>query len=162
MSNQTKKILLLGHFHVGKTSLIKRFVQNSFSEEYITSIGVTIEKKTIEIKGQNLTFIIWDVAGEVSIDRTPPNYLLGCEGIIYVFDLSRPSTWQNMQEQYDKIQSKFPFEPIKIVGNKSDLLRKKEIEEVVSKLTLNVDFLCSAKTGQNVEELFQDLGLSML
>ena len=99
MSNQTKKILLLGHFHVGKTSLIKRFVQNSFSEEYITSIGVTIEKKTIEIKGQNLTFIIWDVAGEVSIDRTPPNYLLGCEGIIYVFDLSRPSTWENLQEQ---------------------------------------------------------------
>ena len=162
MNRLAKKVLLIGHFNVGKTSLIKRFVKNSFSEDYITSIGVTIEKKEIIIQGKEMTFIIWDIAGEVTIDKTPKSYLMGLHGLIYVFDLTRESTWANMGEQISKIEEMFPIAPFKIIGNKSDLLRKKEIDKILTKIPVKCDIISSAKTGENVEEMFEELGLSML
>lgn len=162
MSKLAKKVLLIGHFNVGKSSLIKRFVKNSFSEDYITSIGVTIEKKEIIIKGENMTFIIWDIAGEVTIDKTPKSYLMGLHGLIYVFDLTRESTWSNMEEQIGKIQEMFPIAPFKIIGNKKDLLREKEVEKILGQLPIDCDFTSSAKTGENVEKMFEELGISMM
>lgn len=161
MNNKSKKVLLVGHFNVGKTSLIKRFVKNSFSEEYITSIGVTIEKKEIIIEGENITLIIWDIAGEVTIKRTPKSYLMGLHGLIYVFDLTREVTWQNMAEQVNDIQDMFPFAPFKIVGNKKDLIKPKDLKEILEDLPVKCDYTSSAKTGENVEKMFQDLGLDM-
>ncbi|MBL4709035.1 MAG: GTP-binding protein [Flavobacteriales bacterium] len=162
MNKQSKKVLLVGHFNVGKTSLIKKFVKNSFSEDYITTIGVTIEKKEIIIKGEHMTFIIWDIAGEVTIKKTPKSYLLGLHGLIYVFDLARESTWQNMQEQVDDIKEMFPVAPFKIIGNKKDLLKPKEVEKILELLPVKCDFTSSAKTGENVERIFEELGLAML
>lgn len=161
MNNKSKKVLLVGHFNVGKTSLIKRFVNNSFSEEYITSIGVTIEKKEIIIEGENMTIIIWDIAGEVTIKKTPKSYLMGLHGLIYVFDLTRESTWLNMEEQVTDIQEMFPTAPFKIVGNKKDLVRSKELDRVLRELPVPCDYTSSAKTGENVEQMFHDLGLEM-
>ena len=162
MSKLSKKVLLVGHFNVGKTSLIKKFVKNSFSEDYITSIGVTIEKKEIIIEGENMTFIIWDIAGEVTVKKTPKSYLIGLHGLIYVFDLTRESTWLNMEEQINDIQEMFPLAPFKIVGNKKDLLKTKDLNKIVAELPVNCDITSSAKTGENVEEMFHALGLEMI
>ena len=87
----SKKIVLIGHFGVGKTSLIRRFVQNTFSEEYKVTIGVHISKKTIEVTDkESISLIIWDLEGQDDIKKTRSSYLLGTHGFIYVFDLSRP------------------------------------------------------------------------
>lgn len=162
MNRVSKKVLLVGHFHVGKTSLIRKFIKNSFSEDYITSIGVTIEKKEITLDGMEMIMIIWDIAGEVSIKKTPQSYMLGLHGLIYVFDLTRESTWSNIDQQINDIRELFPFTPLKVIGNKKDLLQENEIEKILTELPIECDFTSSAKTGENVEDMFIDLAQDML
>lgn len=157
MELQSKKIVLLGHLNVGKTSLVRRFVFNKFSEEYISTIGVNINKKIIDIDPEIVTLIIWDLEGQSTVEDIPESYLIGSEGFIYVFDLNRQSTWENLPEQIELLKNKYPLVPFKIVGNKHDLVDGETINRI--KGTLNgLDFaLSSAKTGENVEALFEDL-----
>ncbi len=157
MIRKSKKIVLAGHFNVGKTSLIKQFVHSIFSEAYLSTIGVNIEKKEVTIDDTQLNMIIWEVAGEESIDKTPRSYLLGTHGVIYVFDLTRESTWLNIKEQLERIQQILPGVPIKVIGNKNDLVPPKEIEHIVQSLPVECHYTSSAKTGENIEALFLDL-----
>ena len=93
----SKKIVIIGHFGVGKTSLIRRFVENTFSEDYQVTIGVHISKKTIEIPEQeSISLIIWDLEGQDDLKKTRSSYLLGTNGFIYVFDSSKPLTFENL------------------------------------------------------------------
>ena len=87
-----KKILLVGDFGVGKSSLVERFVHNRFSHEYQSTIGVVISKKTLSIENTELKLMIWDVAGSREISEVPASYYLGCAGILFVFDLTRKET----------------------------------------------------------------------
>lgn len=72
----SKKIILTGNFSVGKTSLFNRFINEQFDDKYITTIGVKVNKKTIEIDGEEIALVLWDVAGEVSQDKVPTSYFL--------------------------------------------------------------------------------------
>ncbi|HEB62465.1 MAG TPA: GTP-binding protein, partial [Bacteroidetes bacterium] len=126
----SKKVILAGSFGVGKTSLFSRFLYNTFSEKYMTTIGVKVDKKVMDINGRKLTMIIWDIAGEVSQTKVPTNYLLGASGIIYVFDLSRPSTFTNMEEDIQYLNKMLEGALIKIVGNKKDLLSEEELAAI--------------------------------
>ena len=155
----SKKIVLLGHFGVGKSSLIRRFVENIFTEDYKVTIGVHISKKTIEIsKGEHtVTLIIWDLEGHDDIKKTRSSYLLGTHGFIYVFDLSRPTTFENLNSEVAFLKDNYIDTPIKVVGNKLDLVNKaylKQYEDVFKPL---VDFFTSAKSGSKVESLFSKL-----
>ena len=87
-----KKICMLGSFAVGKSSLVRRFVENMFSEKYMTTIGVKIEKKIIDLKNQSLTLVIWDIAGENGFHQIQGTYLRGMSGYILVADKTRTST----------------------------------------------------------------------
>ena len=77
MSTVSKKIILIGNIGVGKTSLIQRFVHQKFSEEYLSTIGVKVDKKMVQINNRLLSMLIWDVAGDASQKNLNPNYLLG-------------------------------------------------------------------------------------
>ncbi|HHH50525.1 MAG TPA: GTP-binding protein [Saprospiraceae bacterium] len=158
----SKKIILAGSFGVGKTSLFSRFLYNTFSEKYLTTIGVKVDKKVVDIDGRKLTMIIWDVAGEVSQTKVPINYLLGSSGIIYVFDLSRPITYTNMEEDIEYLNKTLPGALIKIVGNKKDLLSQEELTNTQKNIPLQSDIFTSAKTGENVEELFHNIGKALI
>ena len=96
MSGIQKKILLVGDFGVGKTSLVDRFVHNRFAEEYKSTIGVVVSKKELQIDGKDLKFLIWDVAGERDMSEVPASYYLGCSGVLFVFDLTRAETWSGI------------------------------------------------------------------
>lgn len=157
----TKKVILLGKFGVGKTSLISRFVNNHFSEQYLTTIGVKIDKKEVEIDGTILSMIIWDIAGESSQTKVPSNYKLGSHGILFVFDVTRPSSYDQMQTELELIREMMPDVPIKILANKADLIADESLNDLTSSFDQDI-LLCSAKTGQNVEEAFYQLGLKML
>src|SRR5215211_7084781 len=89
-----KKICMLGGFSVGKTSLVKRFVESVFSETYLTTVGVKIDKKTVDLGERAVNLILWDVAGEddISAVRMSYYYLRGCAGYVLVADGTRPST----------------------------------------------------------------------
>lgn len=158
----SKKVILLGHFGVGKTSLVKRFVYSKFSEEYLTTIGVKIDKKEVEVGERLVNMIIWDIEGGAIQSKLPKSYFLGANGIIYVFDLSRPSTYANIAEELSFFQTLLPKASVQIVGNKHDLLDDIELKEVKEELKDQFHHLSSAKTGENVDLMFQNLGELML
>lgn len=158
----SKKVIITGSFGVGKTSLFNQFVYSKFDDKYLTTIGVKVDKKVIEVGNQQLTMLLWDIAGEISQDKVPNSYFLGTSGIIYVFDLTRPITAQNLQSDLEYLKKLVPGVNIKIVGNKKDLVSKENINDYIAKTNVSYDYLTSAKTGDQVEELFQALGHDLL
>lgn len=153
----SKKIILTGNFSVGKTSLFNRFINEQFDDKYITTIGVKVNKKTVEIDGEEIALVLWDVAGEVTQDKVPTSYFLGSHGIIYVFDLTRPTTWANIAQDVEYLQGILPLAVLRIVGNKKDLISEESLEAVKSRIQVPWDILTSAKTGENVESLFVEI-----
>src|ERR1700737_1110144 len=85
-----KKICMLGGFWVGKTSLVKRFVASVFSETYLTTVGVKIDKKTVDLSDRIVNLILWDLAGEDDISSLRMSYLRGSAGYVRVPDGARP------------------------------------------------------------------------
>ncbi len=162
MKSISKKIILTGSFCVGKTSLISRFVYQRFPFNYQTTLGVRIDKKLVETGDVNVNMIIWDIGGEQTQARVPESYYLGSSGVIYVFDLSRPSSFYNMANDVEFIRKKLPKSPIIIVGNKVDLLDERTLEEVKSILPIEPDFYTSARVGNNVEDVFLKLAQAMI
>ncbi|XMO87183.1 Rab family GTPase [Algibacter sp. AS12] len=159
----SKKIVLIGHFGVGKTSLIRRFVENTFSEDYKVTIGVHISKKTIEIaEDESVSFIIWDLEGQDDIKKTRVSYLLGTHAFIYVFDLSRPSTFENLKNEVKYLHENYSKTPLKVVGNKVDLVNKEYLAQYNGKFDDLVDLFVSAKNGSRVESLFSKLAKELM
>src|SRR6476661_2941267 len=87
-----KKICMIGGFSVGKTSLVRRYVQSIFSEAYLTTVGVKIDKKTVELTDRTVNLILWDLAGEDDIGSLRMTYLRGASGYVLVADGTRRST----------------------------------------------------------------------
>ncbi len=158
----SKKVILLGNFGVGKTSLVRQYVFRKFSDDYMTTIGVRIDKKMVAVNGQEVSMIIWDVAGESTHQKIPNSYKLGAHGIIYVIDVLRPSTYLSIEKEISSLEDLLPNVPIVKVANKIDLLTEKERIEIVNNLPLNDYILCSAKNGSNVEVAFNKLAESLI
>ena len=87
-----KKVCLLGTSGVGKTSLVARYVDDSFSDKYLTSVGVAIKKKTVTVDGTEVTQVIWDLAGDDDFQRLEASYLRGTSGYLLVADGTRRVT----------------------------------------------------------------------
>lgn len=157
-----KKIILTGNFGVGKTSLFHQFIYSQFSEKYLTTIGVKVDKKTVLINGREVVLMIWDIAGEITQDKIPRSYFLGASAIIYVFDVKRPSTYQYLESDLEFLSSKLPDVMVKVVGNKVDLLQEGEQPALENNIGIPVDAFTSAKTGENVEQLFSSIAKGFL
>lgn len=158
----SKKVIITGSFGVGKTSLFNRFLYSKFDEKYLTTIGVKVDKKVIEVDGQELNLLLWDVAGEISQDKVPHSYFLGTSGVIYVFDLTRPITAKNLEADLKYLRKISPGISIKVIGNKKDAVSEEEILDFTEKTNVKYDFLTSAKTGENIEDLFNSLGKDLI
>lgn len=155
---KSKKIIVLGHFGVGKTSLIRRFVEDSFSDNYKVSIGVHITKKVVEITVKNsISLILWDLEGTDDVNSIRSSYLLGTHGAIFVFDVTRPSTFTHLQNDLEVLKTKMPKIPCLVVGNKIDLVVVSELKQLLKQQNISTHFLTSAKTGDEVNRLFFDL-----
>ncbi len=160
--NSSKKVVLVGHFGVGKSSLMRRFVQNTFSDNYIVTIGVHILKKEIKIEELNLTLVIWDIEGKDDIQKVRSSYLLGTSGFIYVIDPTRSQTYERFNEEIDFIKTTYPTSKIVSVANKSDLINIEEFKNLLEQENISIDYFASAKEGIEVENLFQKIGLKMV
>ncbi|PQJ78800.1 Rab family GTPase [Polaribacter porphyrae] len=157
-----KKVLLVGNFGVGKTSLIRRFVLNEFSEDYISTIGVRVSTKVVSCNDEKIKLLIWDVAGTKDDEKVPKAYFLGASAAMYVFDLSREETYLNLQNQLQVIKDLSGLQKMVLVGNKKDLLTAQEIDEVKNKIPLQIDLITSAKEDENVEDAFTQLAKQTL
>ncbi len=158
-----RKVVLLGDGAVGKTSLISRFVLNKFDEKYITTIGVRVSKKMVEIKRngkkQEVDLIIWDVLGQSGFERIKKLSLQGTQASLLVCDLTRKETLKNLEEYwYNLIKNSLGNIPLVILANKKDLQNWEFTDEDVKKVANRLKapyFLTSAKTGEFVNESFR-------
>lgn len=158
-----KKIVLLGHFGVGKTSLIRQFVESEFSENYLVTVGVHVKKKDVIIDDDTVTLIIWDIEGNTSIEKARASYLQGVHGFIYVFDVSRPETFENLEQERSYLSQHFPNIPVCVFGNKKDLFESSVSESYFKSNAMFEDTLfTSAKTGAHVAEGFVTLAKKII
>jgi small GTP-binding protein len=162
MNMLQKKILLVGDFGVGKSSLVERFVHSRFSEEYKSTIGVVISKKEVEVDQQPVKLLIWDVAGSREMTEVPASYYLGCSGLLYVFDLTRPETWQGMSARLNTVREMSKTDNILLIANKSDLCTREQIEQTLAEVNLPVDAVTSARKDDNVDQSFHELSRRIL
>ncbi len=157
----SKKVILVGNFGVGKTSLVSRFVHQKFSDQYLTTIGVKVDKKLVSLNGSELSLILWDIAGESSATKIPKAYTMGAHGIMYVFDVNRPETYESLSEDIFEIQKNLKDPGLVVLGNKSDLASKQLIEKIQAETQMDILFT-SAKTGINVDTAFESIAKQML
>ena len=116
------KIVMMGDFAVGKTSLVRRFVYDEFSDSYLTTIGVKVTKKDINLENASASLLIWDIAGSDRFNIVSPEYIKGASGGIIVADLTRESTIESIQMHSDMILSVNPDAVIVVALNKTDLV----------------------------------------
>lgn len=160
-----KKICMLGATGVGKTSLVRRFVQSIYSEKYHTTIGVKIDKKTLTVENREITLLLWDLQGEDDEFKIRPSFLRGASGYFLVIDLTRHETLVtafSIQKMVEREVGKLPFFAL---FNKNDLPENFEItEEEIADLSQYAWKILrsSAKDGENVEEAFQMLAKELL
>ena len=162
MKKLSKKIALIGSFGVGKTSLFRRFIDDAFSEDYKSTLGVQIQKKVIRMNdGTELSMIIWDTEGHQEISESRSAYLMGSHCFIYVFDLTRVDTYKDINQQIDFLKKNYPSVLIKLVGNKLDIVSIEKAKKTLNDSNINYDCLTSAKTGENVAELFIEIAVDL-
>ena len=158
---QTKKICLLGDFAIGKTSLTARFVRQTFSEKYLTTVGVKIDSKVVEVSDkEQVKLVIWDIAGNDTFTSVNENYLRGTAGVFLVADGCRKNTLSGAMNLRRMVQDVVGECPMVFAVNKVDLISDWEVDQTdITQLRDSgiTVYKTSAKTGENVEAAFQQL-----
>ncbi|MHA1291642.1 MAG: GTP-binding protein [Promethearchaeota archaeon] len=160
------KFIIIGEHEVGKTSLVRRFVDKQFSEDYRTTIGLNILTHEIDFFGNEIKLTLWDVGAQKYFKRFRKTYYLGAQAAFIVFDLTRRDTYDNVRIWYSELEE-FVGNidlPIVLVGNKSDLTEKRVVSyqdgvamanELSALGTSRISYIeTSAKSGVNVEDAF--------
>ena len=172
MSIISKKICLIGDFGVGKTSLIRCFVDRQFSDQYLSTIGVKISRKIVEVvqpqnqKLRQVRLLIWDLEGQTKFRSLNLNYMKGAAGAIIVADMSRQDTIAQLEEHINLVSMANP-KGVRLITafNKSDLLAPETLAAYEGYRNYSQEintYITSAKTGKNVANIFQKLVCLML
>ena len=159
------QFLLLGNSEVGKTSLIRRYTNGLFKEEYISTIGIDYDSKKEIIDDINVQVKLWDTAGQERFRAITPNNLRNAEGIMLVFDITNSDSFNGLKDWLESIKTHFGEKnisiPIIIVGNKIDLEDKRDVEkDDANKFAQENNFKyfeTSAKTGEGVDNAVREL-----
>ncbi|HSB16382.1 MAG TPA: Rab family GTPase [Bryobacteraceae bacterium] len=160
-----KKICMVGSFGVGKTSLVKRFVESIFGEQYLTTVGVKIDKKDVVVDGCTVTLAIWDIAGEDDLAEFRISNVRGASGYVLVVDGCRRASLEKAVDLQRRITASFGLLPFVLVANKADLRDEWEIQPDAIAALIGEGWHAieaSAKTGDAVEQVFHTLAKDML
>jgi small GTP-binding protein len=159
-----KKICLLGGFAVGKTSLVSRFVHSMFSDKYLTTVGVKIEQKTVDVDDRHVDLVIWDIYGEDDFQKLRTSYLRGASGYLLVADGTRRTTLETALGLQATAEQSIGRVPFILVVNKADLIDWEISDALLDRYSrLGWSILrTSAKTGDHVETAFAHLARAML
>ncbi|CEF61026.1 Small GTPase superfamily and Ran GTPase family and Small GTPase superfamily, Rho type and Small GTPase superfamily, Rab type and Small GTP-binding protein domain and Small GTPase superfamily, Ras type and Small GTPase superfamily, ARF type and P-loop containing nucleoside triphosphate hydrolase domain-containing protein [Strongyloides ratti] len=153
------KLLLIGDSGVGKSCLLLRFADDTYTESYISTIGVDFKIRTIELEGKTIKLQIWDTAGQERFRTITSSYYRGAHGIIVVYDTTDQESFNNVKQWLQEID-RYACENVNklLVGNKCDLTEKRAVEESTAREyaeQLGIPFLeTSAKDSKNVEQAF--------
>ncbi|MBK7708501.1 MAG: GTP-binding protein [Acidobacteria bacterium] len=160
-----KKICMLGATGVGKTSLVRRFVQSIYSEKYHSTIGVKIDKKSVTVGDDGVNLLLWDLQGEDAEFKIRPSFLRGASGYFIVVDLTRHETFVTAFSIQQMVEREVGPLPFIVLFNKNDLTEQFDILPTELEQMMNYGwkmFRTSAKSGERVEEAFQKLAERML
>jgi len=161
----SKKVCMLGSLSVGKTSLVRRFIQSMFSDDYFTSIGVKVDKKMVRVKDEDVELVLWDIYGHDIFQKVQMSYLRGMSGYLLVVDGTRKQTLEDALALSERVAKEVGKVPAILALNKSDLIADWEIDsDREAKLTGDgwTVIHTSAKTGDAVEQAFSQLAHAML
>jgi len=153
------KLLLIGDSGVGKSCLLLRFSDDTYTESYISTIGVDFKIRTIELDGKVIKLQIWDTAGQERFRTITSSYYRGAHGIIVVYDTTDQESFNNLKQWLHEID-RHACESVNklLVGNKCDLTHKKVVDYPTAKEYANhlgIPILeTSAKNATNVEQAF--------
>jgi small GTP-binding protein len=161
---------MLGDPGVGKTSLIRRFVHDEFSDDYLSTIGAKVSDKDLRLKKDGkdclLHLVIWDIAGQQSFTSVAPSMFKGAQGAFIICDVTRRKTLDDMHNWIYNLNKNAGRVPFVVLVNKWDLVDRKAFELVdVERVAEGHESCClstSARTGHNVEAAFKRLGEFLL
>ena len=152
------KVVMMGDGAVGKTSLVLRYTQNTFSPEYKQSLGASFAVKDLEVKEQKVKLVIWDVAGQPSFRQVRRHYYSGAHGALLVFDVSEPSSFMTLRNWYSDFRRIVPHGAVVLIGNKVDLEEKRMVPPEAAQMLQkwwNIPYIeTSAATATGVHDAF--------
>ena len=155
-----KKVCVLGAFGVGKTSLVRRYVESIFSDTYLTTVGVKVDKKTLIVGSAPVTLVLWDIAGEDDVNAIRMTYVRSAEGYFLVADGTRAETLEVARSIQERVTKEIGSIPFLLLLNKADLQESWELSTQPVEALQSAGWAIvrtSAKTGDSVEEAFQEL-----
>merc|ERR1712054_199241 len=156
------KLVLIGDSGVGKSCLLLRFADDTYTESHISTIGVDFKIRTIQLDGKTIKLQIWDTAGQERFRTITSSYYRGAHGIIVVYDTTDSESFNNVKQWLHEID-RYACEGVNklLVGNKCDLTTKRQVEYNSAKEfadSLTIPFLeTSAKSATNVEQAFMTM-----
>ena len=159
------KILVIGDSGVGKSCLLLRFVDDTFTESHMSTIGVDFKIYTLTIDGKVCKLQIWDTAGQERFATITSSYYRGAHGIVMVYDMTDMLTFANIKRWNDEVDNRASEQTVKLlIGNKCDLPKKVDVQTVQEyAASLNISFLqTSAKTCEGVKDAFETVTRKML
>jgi small GTP-binding protein len=151
---------MLGGFAVGKTTLVKRFVESVFAESYLTTVGVKIDKKVVSLPDRTVNLILWDLAGEDDVATVRLSYLRGMSGYVIVADGTRSSTLDVALSLRERVEGEHGPLPFTLLINKHDLLDQWAIADSELESLRQKGWsvrITSARSGEGVEDAFTEI-----
>ena len=158
----TFKILTIGESGVGKTCILRRFVENKFLKNHLATIGIDFKTKTLNINNQEIKLKIWDTAGQERFRNITTQYYKGADGIVLVYDVTEESSYDKIRDWMEQILYNTQRDDIGLVllGNKCDMEPRTVSEEQGNKMAEELKisyFETSALNGQGIKEAFEQL-----
>ena len=157
------RIILLGDEASGKSSFILRYIDNSFSVNYLSTYGIDTKLKLVKLEnGEEIKLMLTDTPGQERFKSLAYNFIKKCDGIILLYDITDISSFEGAKEWLKYLRNEYRnSKPIILVGNKIDLIEKREVDKEEGENFAKENDLkfyeCSSKTGENVEESVNDL-----
>ena len=161
-SPNTFKILTIGESGVGKTCILRRFVENKFLKTHLATIGIDFRTKAIKVYGKDIKLKIWDTAGQERYHNITNQIFKGSDGIILVFDVTEDNSFSKIQDWIEQVKSNVSQKEISLIliGNKCDIEERvisKEKGKELAKI-LNIDYYeTSALNGTGINEAFEGI-----
>ena len=163
----TFKVLTIGESGVGKTCVLRRFVENKFLKNHLATIGIDFKTKTLNMNNQEIKLKIWDTAGQERFRNITTQYYKGADGIVLVYDVTDEASYDKIRDWMDQILSNTQQDDIGLVllGNKCDMEPRNVTEEMGKKMAeeLKINYFeTSALNGQGIKEAFEYLARDIM
>ncbi len=160
-----KKVCMVGVYGTGKTSLVQRFVHSLFSAKYHSTVGVKIDRKTVDLGGNSVNLLLWDVEGRTADQEIPASYLRGAHAVFFVADGTRRDTFEQLFDLREHARSAAGDVPSIVALNKVDLKEQWLVTPADTAKLITSGFhvlTTSAKTGEGVEDAFRQIATAAI